>query len=88
LSKIIRTFNPNTIIKYELFEASYVKLKVFDLIGKEIATLVESSQAPGSYSVEFDASRYANLTSGIYFIRNTNIYRSKENDIDKVINPA
>ena len=62
-------FNPTTIIKYELFEASYVKLKVFDLIGKEIATLVESSQSAGSYTVEFDASRYANLTSGIYFYK-------------------
>ncbi|HEY3250146.1 MAG TPA: T9SS type A sorting domain-containing protein [Ignavibacteria bacterium] len=62
-------FNPATIIKYELFEASFVKLKVFDLIGKEIATLVESSQSAGSYSIEFDASKYANLTSGIYFYK-------------------
>jgi len=62
-------FNPVTIIKYELFEASYIKLKVFDLIGKEIATLVDANQAPGSYSIEFDASKYANLTSGIYFYK-------------------
>src|SRR4030095_9473649 len=62
-------FNPTTIIKYELFEASFVKLKVFDLIGKEIATLVESNQAPGTYSIEFDASKYSSLTSGIYFYK-------------------
>ncbi len=62
-------FNPATMIKYELFEASYVKLKVFDLIGKEIAVLVDASQAAGQYTVEFDASKYANLTSGIYFYK-------------------
>ena len=62
-------FNPSTTIKYELFEAAYVKLKVFDLIGKEITTLVDANQAPGSYTVEFDASKYANLTSGIYFYK-------------------
>jgi hypothetical protein len=67
-------FNPTTIIKYELFEATYVKLKVFDLIGKEIANLFEGSQGPGTYSVEFDASNYANLPSGIYFYKlETNI---------------
>jgi len=62
-------FNPTTIINYELFEASYVKLKVFDLIGKEIATLFEGSQGQGTYSIEFDASKYANLPSGIYFYK-------------------
>jgi hypothetical protein len=62
-------FNPSTIIKYELFEAAYVKLKVFDLIGKEIATLVDANQGPGLFTVEFDASKYANLTSGIYFYK-------------------
>jgi hypothetical protein len=62
-------FNPTTTIKYDLFEAAYVKLKVFDLIGKEIATLVDASQAPGQYSIEFDASKYSNLTSGIYFYK-------------------
>lgn len=62
-------FNPTTNISYELFDASYVKLKVFDLIGKEIATLVDASQQKGTYTVTFDASKYANLTSGIYFYK-------------------
>ncbi len=62
-------FNPTTNITYELFDASYVKLKVFDLIGKEIVTLVDASQTKGSYTVTFDASKYANLTSGIYFYK-------------------
>lgn len=62
-------FNPVTIIKYELFDVTYVKLKVFDLIGKEIATLVEGNQSAGTYTIEFDASDYSNLTSGIYFYK-------------------
>lgn len=62
-------FNPTTNITYELFDASYVKLKVFDLIGKEIVTLVDASQTKGTYTVTFDASKYANLTSGIYFYK-------------------
>ena len=62
-------FNPTTNISYELYDASYVKLKVFDLIGKEIATLVDASQQKGTYTVTFDASKYANLTSGIYFYK-------------------
>jgi hypothetical protein len=67
-------FNPSTTIKYELFDASYVRLKVFDLIGKEIAILVDENQAAGQYSIEFDASKYTSLTSGIYFYKlETNI---------------
>jgi hypothetical protein len=62
-------FNPTTTISYELFEESRVKLKVFDLIGKEITTLVDETQPAGTYRVDFDASRYSNLTSGIYFYK-------------------
>ncbi|HJY63032.1 MAG TPA: T9SS type A sorting domain-containing protein [Ignavibacteria bacterium] len=75
-------FNPSTVIKYELFEASYVKLKVFDLIGKEIVTLVDANQSPGSYSIEFDASKYANLTSGIYFYK---LETSVSSEVKKMI---
>jgi hypothetical protein len=62
-------FNPATNITYELFDAANVKLKVFDLIGKEVATLVEGSQPKGTYTVTFDASKYSNLPSGIYFYK-------------------
>ena len=62
-------FNPVTNISYELFEASHVKLKVFDLIGKEIAVLAEGDQSKGTYTVIFDASKFSNLTSGIYFYK-------------------
>ncbi len=75
-------FNPTTNITYELFDASYVKLKVFDLIGKEIATLVDGDQAKGTYTVQFDASRYTNLTSGIYFYK---IETSKYSEVKKMI---
>lgn len=75
-------FNPSTNISYELFDASYVKLKVFDLIGKEIATLVDGEQPKGSYTVQFDASKYTNLTSGIYFYK---IETNKYSEVKKMI---
>lgn len=56
-------FNPSTVINYELAESGLVMLKVFDLTGREIATLVSGKQAAGYYSVNFDASQ---LSSGIY----------------------
>ncbi len=64
-------FNPTTNIGYELFSESHVTLKVYDLIGREIATLVNETQGIGVYSVNFDASKYSNLTSGIYFYKLT-----------------
>lgn len=75
-------FNPTTNISYELFEESFVKLRVFDLIGKEIATLVETRQAKGTYTVQFDASKYANLTSGIYFYK---IETGRYSEVKKMI---
>ncbi len=75
-------FNPTTNISYELFDASYVKLKVFDLIGKEIATLVDGNQTKGTYTVTFDASKYANLTSGIYFYK---LETEKYSEVKKMI---
>ena len=57
-------FNPVTTISYSIKENGLVTLKVFDILGKEIATLVNEDQIAGSYSLEFDASTYA---SGIYF---------------------
>jgi len=75
-------FNPTTNISYELFDASYVKLKVFDLIGKEIVTLVDASQTKGTYTVTFDASKYSNLTSGIYFYK---LETDKYSEVKKMI---
>ncbi len=59
-------FNPTTVINYSIASASLVSLKVFDLLGREVAVLVNETMAPGSYMAAFDASR---LSSGIYFYR-------------------
>jgi len=56
-------FNPNTSIKYTLAEQSPVSLKVYDVLGNEVATLVNTTQDVGSYNVNFDAT---NLASGLY----------------------
>jgi len=57
-------FNPSTIIKYTIPTVSLVSLKIYDILGKEIETLVNEEKSIGSYEVEFDAAR---LPSGIYF---------------------
>ncbi|MEP7171214.1 MAG: T9SS type A sorting domain-containing protein [Bacteroidota bacterium] len=57
-------FNPNTKINYELRITNYVTLKVFDVLGNEVRTLVNEKQNAGSYQVDFEGS---GLSSGIYF---------------------
>jgi hypothetical protein len=57
-------FNPTTVINYTTTKASHVTLKVYDLLGREIATLADGIKGAGKYSVTFDASK---LSSGIYF---------------------
>lgn len=59
-------FNPSTAINYNLTTTSNVQLKIFNLLGKEIVTLVNETQKAGNYRVSFDASKY-NLTSGVYY---------------------
>lgn len=61
-------FNPSTTIKYDVKEKGYVQLKIFDVLGKEVASLVEKDHEPGSYEATFDASK---LTSGIYMYKLT-----------------
>jgi hypothetical protein len=76
-------FNQSTIINYQAARLSaleggtpvQVTLKVYDLLGREVAVLVDEKQGVGSYSVRFDASE---LSSGIYFYR----MRANENIID------
>lgn len=63
-------FNPNTIIRYSLIENGLATMKVFDALGKEIATLVNQNQNHGTYEVKFDCS---NLSSGIYFYKLTTV---------------
>ncbi len=57
-------FNPSTKINYKLQITSYVQLKVFDITGRFITSLVDAKQSAGSYEVEFNA---ADLPSGVYF---------------------
>lgn len=64
-------FNPITIIKYEIPKISNIKLEIFDVLGRNIKTLVNDEKPAGRYEVEFDASL---LASGIYY------YRIKAND--------
>ena len=59
-------FNPSTTISYSLPKAGAVKLIVYDILGREVANLVNKEQNVGNYKVQFDAST---LTSGIYFYR-------------------
>ena len=59
-------FNPTTAISYKLSALSDVTLKVYDVLGREVATLVNAVQKIGSYEVQFDGSR---LASGVYFYR-------------------
>ena len=61
-------FNPNTSISFNLPSESGVKLEVFDITGKNIATLVNETKAAGNYKYDFNAS---NLSSGIYFYKLT-----------------
>lgn len=59
-------FNPSTTINYQLPEASFVQLKVFNLLGQEVATIINEYQQAGIYHSTFSASNYE-LPSGIYF---------------------
>lgn len=56
-------FNPTTTISFVIGSSSYVTLKIYDVLGKEVATLVNENKNPGEYAVKFNAS---NLASGIY----------------------
>ena len=59
-------FNPMTKIKFDIPKAFTTKLAVYDILGKEVAVLVDDNLKPGSYEVDFNA---ANLPSGTYFYR-------------------
>jgi photosystem II stability/assembly factor-like uncharacterized protein len=59
-------FNPSTTIKYQIPKTGFVTLKIYDILGKEVATLVNGNKIAGSYEVNFNASK---LVSGIYIYR-------------------
>jgi hypothetical protein len=71
-------FNPETVIRYQLSVASNVHLAVYDLLGREVSTLVSEREGPGSYEVKFSAKGGsasggdgAGLSSGVYFYKLT-----------------
>lgn len=61
-------FNPTTIITYSLKESGDVKLELFDVLGRKVASLVSARQEAGSYTQSFNAARHG-LSSGVYFYR-------------------
>jgi hypothetical protein len=69
-------FNPNTTINYSLAEISAVTLKVYDVLGNEVATLVNTTQEAGKHNVTFDAAK---LASGLYiYTLNTGNFTSSK----------
>lgn len=64
-------FNPSTIIKYQISKNSNVILKVYDVLGKEIATIVNEYQKAGTYEKQFSINQYTGsmISSGIYFYK-------------------
>ena len=59
-------FNPTTTINYSVPKSGFVKIKIFDVLGHEVETLVNENKLIGNYSVQFNASK---LISGVYFYR-------------------
>lgn len=59
-------FNPSTKIQYSIAEPGFVSVKVFDILGRQIANLVNKQQSAGSYTVDFDAQ---NLSAGVYLYK-------------------
>ncbi|MEE9448995.1 MAG: ScyD/ScyE family protein [Ignavibacteriaceae bacterium] len=61
-------FNPTTTIRYSLPSSRHVALKIYDILGREVITLVNELQAAGNYNIKFDAIK---LSSGLYFYKIT-----------------
>jgi hypothetical protein len=59
-------FNPTTNIKFAIPQASFVTLKVYDMLGREVASLISEEMTAGSYTVDWNA---LNFTSGVYFYK-------------------
>ena len=57
-------FNPNTTINYSIPKRYFVTIKIYDILGREIQTLVNEEEPAGYYKVNFNASKYS---SGVYF---------------------
>lgn len=71
-------FNPNTVIRYSISEKNFVTIKIYDILGKEVTSLVNKVQDAGNYSAQFNAQ---DLPSGVYFYR---IFSGDYNEIRKM----
>ncbi len=76
-------FNPTTNIQYSVVTTQYVSLKVYDVLGNEVATLVNEEKQPGSYQVSFNTQQTTNnrqLSSGVYFyqLRASNFVQTRK----------
>jgi len=74
-------FNPSTKIEYALQQKSDVKLKIFDVLGNEVATLINQTQIAGKHSVEFSPNNFGKeLVSGVYFyqLQSENFIKTKK----------
>jgi Secretion system C-terminal sorting domain len=59
-------FNPTTTINFSVPKTSYVTIKIYDVLGREVAMIVNENKLTGNYSVQFNASK---LVSGVYFYK-------------------
>lgn len=64
-------FNPSTMIMYNLPSAAFVTLKVYNVLGKEVAVLVSQNQNSGQHMTVFDIGKTNDMASGVYFYRLT-----------------
>ncbi len=75
-------FNPSTVISFSILVPTNVKLQVYSLTGRYVDLLVDGFRTPGTYNIEFNTSKYSDLSSGIYFYKLETNYST---DIKKMI---
>ena len=74
-------FNPSTIIRFQISTPEFVTLKVYDILGREVATLINAEKPAGTYEVEFTA-KGGSVSSGIYVYR---LQAGKFSDVKKLL---
>ena len=64
-------FNPSTTIRFDIASESFVSMKVIDILGREVVTLVNENKMPGKYQIRWSGKNnsYKQLPSGVYFVR-------------------
>ncbi|MDQ3020539.1 MAG: SBBP repeat-containing protein [Bacteroidota bacterium] len=75
-------FNPATTINYTIAKDGIVKLKLYDMIGKEVVTLIDEFKARGNYQIVFDFKDHSNFSSGVYYYK---IESNTFSDVKKMI---